>query len=200
MVIVEKERGSASPLRSQPTLLLRARDVFWRTRRLSAVTFPSLLAEAGSSWTMTHRSSALPGDNYPEKTNVMLCDLGARRIPSVSGFPMMTGRVSVISRIGEDCWPTRGPGSPPEQHSGTGAHLTLRVTTITLVSVCSLPRPRGHEWRLWRGVRAWGAAWSPHTRAGPGAPGVTCGTGWTLMMRRGLVSAGPVDPHTGGWV
>ena len=165
----------------------------------------SLLVEVGSSSTMTHRSSALSGDNYPEETNVMLSDLGARRIPSVSGFPMMTDRVSAISRIGEDSWRTLGLGSPPEPHSGTGARLTRRVTIITLAStrgpsVCSLPRPRGHEWRPRPGVRAWGAAWSPHTRAGPGAPGVTCGTGWTLMMMRGLVSAGPVDPPTGGLV
>ena len=128
-----------------------------------------------------------------------ICVLGARRIPSVSGFPMMTGKVSAISRIGEDSWRTLGPGSPPEPHSGTGARLTRPVTIITLVSVCSLPRPRAHEWRPRPGVRAWVAAWSPHTRAGPGAPGVTCGTGWTLTMRRGLVSAGPADPQTGGW-
>ena len=67
MVIVEKERDSASPLRSQ-LKLLRARDVFWRTLRLSAETCPSLLVEAGSSSIMIHRSSALSGDNNPEET------------------------------------------------------------------------------------------------------------------------------------
>lgn len=113
---------------------------------------------------------------------------------------MMTGRVSAISRIGEDSWLTPGPGSPPERHSGTGARLILRVTIITLVSprasVCSPPRPRGQAWRPGPCVRAWGAAWSPHTRAGQGAPGETSGTGST-PGGRGLVSAGPADPPTG---